>query len=115
MPDNRMFLLYIHDATDDHREAVQAIVKEHANGWAHHLPDVWIAGGHDHTYWANLIKPVLALSDAGLLVVELPRDKGQRMFAARGKNPEKMLNWLWSTYHGKPRPSKKAVNRAAKQ
>lgn len=28
------------------------------------------------------------------------------MFATRGKNPDRMLDWLWSTYHGKPRPEK---------
>lgn len=106
MADNKMFLLYLHDANDAHREAVQAIVKKHANGWAHHLPDLWIAGGHDHTYWADLVKPVLSLSDAGLLVLELPREKSKRMFAVRGKNPSRMLDWLWSTYYGRERPKK---------
>ncbi|HEU4462581.1 MAG TPA: hypothetical protein VFR75_08310 [Solirubrobacterales bacterium] len=101
-----MFLLYLHDASDEHREAVQEIVKTHATRWSHHLPDVWIAGGHDHKYWANLISPVLALSDAGLLVLKLPNEKGKRMFATRGNNPDRMLDWLWSTYHGKERPKK---------
>jgi hypothetical protein len=110
MADNQMFLLYLHDATDEHREAVQEIVKAHANGWSHHLPDIWIAGGHSHKYWANLIAPVLALSDAGLLVLKLPKEKSERMFASRGNNPDRMLDWLWATYHGKER-SKKPLRR----
>jgi hypothetical protein len=104
MADNPMFLIYVHDANDDQREAIQAIVKTHANGWSHHLPDLWIAGGQSHTYWADLIKPILALSGAGLVVLELPRDKAKRMFAVRGKNPPRMLDWLWSSYYGKERP-----------
>jgi hypothetical protein len=102
--EKNMFLLYLHDASDEHREAVQQIVKTHADGWAHHLPDLWLAEGHDHKYWGDLIAPVLALSEAGLLVFELPRERDHRMFATRGKNPNHMLDWLWSTYYGKPRP-----------
>lgn len=104
-PAHEMFLLYLHDGTDSHREAVQQIVKTHAAHWAHHLPDVWIVAGHDHKYWANLIHPVLALSNAGLVVLELPRAKDERMFALRGNNPNRMIDWLWETYYGEPRPA----------
>lgn len=101
-----MFLIYLHDGTDAHREAVQQIVKAHAARWAHHLPDIWIASGHDHVYWGDLINPVLALSNAGLIIFELPKEKADRMFALRGHNSERMSDWLWETYYGEPRPGK---------
>lgn len=97
-----MSVLFLHDATDAHREAVQQIVKAHASCWWHHFPDLWIAGGHSHLYWADLIEPVLALSRAGLIVLELPRDSSQRMFATRGANPAGMAEWLWEIYYGRP-------------
>lgn len=108
MADTKMFLLYLHDAEDRHREAVQQIVKAHAQGWAHHLPDIWIAGGHNHAYWGDLVAPVLALSNAGLVVLELPQQKSQRMFALRGQNPKAFGDWLWATYFGQPRPTQAA-------
>lgn len=104
MSDSPMFLLYLHDATNAHREAVQQIAKAHTKTWWHHLPDLWIVGGHTHSYWADLIKPVLALSKAGVVVLELPREKDARMFAFRGTNPAGMGDWLWSTYYGHPKP-----------
>lgn len=99
-----MFLLAIGPSSDDQRNAVQSIVRAHANGWWHHLPDVWIVGGHDHTYWGNLIKPVLAMSGTKLLVLELPRTVEMRMFAVRGPVPEAGKEWLWETYYEQPMP-----------
>jgi hypothetical protein len=100
------YVISLGTGTDDHRNAVQAIIKRHAVNWWHYLPDLWIVIGHDHTYWADLVKPVLALSGARLLVLELPRDKDARMFAYRGEFPAKSGEWLWNTYHGRPKPNK---------
>jgi hypothetical protein len=105
MTANTAFVIALGNASDAQREAVQAIVKAHADDWWHNLPDVWIVGGQSHTYWGDLIKPVLALSQARVLVLELPRDKNQRMFATRGKLPGDALDWLWKTYFGRDRPS----------
>jgi len=103
-PTTRQFLIALGYASDAERAAVQAIVKAHANGWWHNLPDVWIAGGHEHAYWADLIKPVLGASNAQVVVLELPRDQAYRMFALRGPHPASSARWLWNSYHGKPRP-----------
>jgi hypothetical protein len=92
------YTLALGGASDSQREAVQALVKAHANGWWHNLPDVWIVGGHNHKYWADLIHPVLASSTARLLVLELPRDPSTRTFAYRGPFPRTTRDWLWKTY-----------------
>jgi hypothetical protein len=103
----RAYLLHLANGTDAHREAVQAIVKEHASSWWHHYPDIWIVNGHDHKYWGDLVKPVLALSNAGFLTLELPRDKSQRHWATRGQVPPGANKWLWESYFGQPQPSSK--------
>lgn len=95
-----MFIVVLDQATDDHREAVQAIVKAHANGWWHNFTDVWIVGGHEVTYWRDLIKPTLALSPARVLVMGLP-DMGQRAWATAGL-PQPMFKWLREAYSNKP-------------
>lgn len=98
------YILYVGNGSDDHREAVQAIVKEHAIAWWHYYPDIWIVTGHSHTYWADLVKPVLALSNAGFLTLELPRDQSQRHWSMRGTIPPGATKWLWESYFGKPDP-----------
>jgi hypothetical protein len=108
------FLLYVANGTDDHREAVQAIVKEHAQKWWHYFPDVWIVVGHSHKYWGDLVKPVLALSDAGFLALELPRDQAQRHWATRGKVPPGANKWLWESYFGQPMPGAKPELKSGK-
>jgi len=100
----KAFVVALGNASDAQRQAVQAIVKTHADGWWHNLPDVWIAGGHTHTYWADLIHPVLALSSARLTVLELPRSLDHRMFATRGSFPATSGDWLWKTYYGRDKP-----------
>lgn len=102
------FVIALGQVTDDHRNAVHEIVKTHAVNWWHHLPDVWIAIGHTHKYWGDLIKPVLALSDARVLVIKLPEDQSARMFAYRGRFPEAAQDWLWESYYGRERPGKVA-------
>jgi hypothetical protein len=81
---SHMYLIVTSQANDSQRNAVQAIVKEHANGWWHQLPDICIVGGHDHVYWRDLIKPVLLLSNASVIVFQLPDEKKHRMWAAAG-------------------------------
>src|SRR4051812_33387056 len=108
---HRGFTLALGNATDAQREAVQAIVKAHANGWWHNLPDVWIVGGQTHKYWADLISTVLAGSPAQLLVLKLPRSEAERMFAHRGPLPKVSSDWLWKQYYGQdpPAPKKRVV------
>jgi hypothetical protein len=101
----KAFIISIGYATDAQRNAVQAKVKANAQGWWHHLPDLWIVGGHDHTYWAELIKPDVTGTTARLLVLELPASgENNRMFAVRGQFNKNARKWLWETYYGKPYP-----------
>lgn len=99
------YVVALGNATDAQRQAVQAIVKAHANGWWHNLPDVWIVGGQTHSYWADLIKPVLATSAARVMVLELPRSLDHRMFATRGPLPPSSSTWLWKSYYGRDKPT----------
>ena len=101
---SKPFVLLLGYATDTQREQVQTLVKEHANGWWHHVPDAWIVGGHDHKFWANTVGPILSGTAARLLVLELPHETSQRMFAQRGRASRSSLDWLWKTYYGRPRP-----------
>ncbi len=89
---------------DGQRETVSELVEEHAKGWWHFLPDVWIVGGYDHKYWGELLRPVVEPASANLLVLELPREKDARMFAVRGSYATTADNWLWEFYHGRPIP-----------
>lgn len=95
----RFFMLALSEASDAHREAVHAIVRAHSGRWWHAFPDLWIAQGHNHVYWADLVKPVLALSPAALVVLELPRNASARHFSIRGGSaPELKARWLFSEY-----------------
>jgi hypothetical protein len=86
------------------REAIHELIKEHAGFWWHHLPDIWIVDGHDHKFWGNLLQPVVTPASASLLVLELPREEDERMFAVRGAYPTKPGKWLWESYFGRPMP-----------
>lgn len=105
----KAYIVSIGYATDAQRNTVQAAIKANANGWWHHLPDTWIVGGHDHTFWADLVEPLLAGTRARLLVLELPRDANARMFAVRGGLNSNARKWLWETYYGKPYPPAKSI------
>jgi len=103
---SKAFVILLGYASDEQRERVQALVKEHANGWWHHMPDAWIAGGNDHKFWGNTMAPVVAGTSARVLVLRLPDEESERMFAQRGTVPRGSLDWLWKTYHGRPRPTR---------
>lgn len=97
MSSERMHVIALNQATDAHREAVQAIVKVHATGgWWHNFADLWIVGGRDVIYWRDLIKPTLALSPAQVLVMRLPDDNA-RGWATAGV-PEPKFRWLRAVY-----------------
>lgn len=95
------FLIALNKATDENREAVQAIVKVHADGWWHNFTDIWIVGGHSASYWRDLIAPTLMNSTAEVLVMALPLDGGAW---ATSKVKTANTKWFNETYlpHGKP-------------
>jgi hypothetical protein len=95
-----MHAITLDQATDAHREAVQAIVKAHSQAWWHHFADLWIVQGHDPTYWRDLIQPTLMNSTARLLVFTLPSVSGRGWAGASiSMNVSK---WLFDTYSGRP-------------
>jgi len=101
MADTNMHIIVLQGGAPAHREAVQAIVKVHGEGWWHNLPDVWVVGGKTVTYWRDLITPTLRLSSATVLVLRLPDKGGPRNWAAGGKAANsKNMNWLRTSYSG---------------
>ena len=92
-----MFLIATSEANDPQHNAVQAIVKAHARGWWHRVPDVWVVNGHDAAYWRDLIRPVLLLSKAKVVVFQLPPQGGPRNWAIAGL-PTGAANWLFTSY-----------------
>jgi hypothetical protein len=80
------------------REAVQAIVRKHANGWWHHFPDVWIAGGHTPIFWRDRIQPIAQGQNNGVLILLLPSEDGDRRWAYFGPEAEERLSWVRQNY-----------------
>jgi hypothetical protein len=99
-----MFLIALSKGTNFQRNLIHENVKANAKGWWHYLPDVWIAGGHDHEYWGQLLRPILAGSRSTVLVVGLPQEQSMRSFAIRGESTEKTKQWLWKTFLGRTMP-----------
>jgi hypothetical protein len=105
-----VFLIALSETNDAQRNAVQAIVKAHATEWWHEVPDVWVAQGHTHHYWRDLIAPVLLLSPAIVAVFQLPAHASERMWAFNTM-PRERSQWLFEKYTGvdpplpPPRPS----------
>jgi hypothetical protein len=99
----RAYLVALGYATVQQRNAVQAKVKEHALGWWHEMPDVWIVGGQSHKFWADLLGPLVTGTTARLLVLQLPDEQNHRMFAVRN-TPVEANKWLWETYFDRPFP-----------
>jgi hypothetical protein len=97
-----MYLIALSQANDSQRDAIQAIVKAHADAWWHELPDIWVAGGQDAAYWTSLIKPVLLLSSAAVIVFKLP-PKTERAVSWTRLSHEQ-TTWLWETYAEMPQP-----------
>lgn len=98
---NNPFLIALNKATDENREAVQAIVKVHATGWWHNFTDVWIVGGHNAPYWRDLIAPTLMNSTAEVLVLALPSGGGSW---ATSKVKTANTKWLRETYLPQEKP-----------
>ncbi len=103
------FVIMLGNITAPQRNAAHELIKKDANGWWHHLPDVWIVGGHGHKHWADLLAPIINGTPGKLVVLELPRDHAERMFAQRNGGQwvkaEESSRWLWETYYGRPKPS----------
>lgn len=99
MASRSWFVISIGYASDLQRNAIHSAIKSHAPGWWHHLPDTWIVAGHNHKYWGDLVQPILATTPATALVLELPRNPEQRMFASRGPFDQSAKDWLWRSYY----------------
>jgi hypothetical protein len=89
------------------RNKVQAVVKEHANGWWHFFADLWIVGGRGGTghgpttEWRDLIlKSLGAGSGVGVLVLQLPPNSADRWWAMSGPDGETRAEWLRKNLRG---------------
>lgn len=84
-------------ATDEQREAVHAVVKEHARGWWHHMTDAWIVFGHTAKQWRDWTRDAARGGPASVLVLTLPDDPGRR-WAYVGPDAKKRMEWVHRNY-----------------
>lgn len=80
----------------EQRDAIQSVVKEHARGWWHRFPDVWIVGGGTAKEWRDRVKPFIGSGGASVLVITLPSEG--RRWAYFGPDGEQRMKWLHSSY-----------------
>jgi len=82
------------------REAVQKVVKEHANGWWHRLPNVWMVGGHSAAFWRDQISPLLPNPGAtSVLVLRLAPNSESAKWSYWGPNAADRMAWLHRNFH----------------
>lgn len=76
--------------TIEERGAIQAIVKEHANGWWHRATDMWIVGGGTASDWTDKIRTILPGAGPSSVIV-LSLGEG---WAFYGPNSAQKAEWL---------------------
>jgi len=96
------FIIVFDELSDERREVAHALIKEKSSGWWHNMPNVWIAGGHNASYWRDELKPIVAGTSATILVMRLPSELPQRHWAFFGPKAEEKTLWLKETYSGRP-------------
>lgn len=87
-----LFVIILDQANDAEREAMQGIVKKHAEGWWHRFEDVWFVGGKTAAEWRDLAKPAIKAGPSAILVMRLP-DK-PRAWSYYGPQAKERLKWL---------------------
>ncbi len=101
MPGTQFFAVVLDRGSPEEREAIQAVVKEHANGWWHRFESFWVVGGHTASWWRDQLRPSIAAGPSTLLVMKLPADES-RAWAAFGPNMEERFRWMHGTYTRNP-------------
>jgi hypothetical protein len=86
--------------TPEEREAIHALVKEHANGWWHRFANVWFVGGRTAAWWRDTLRPAKR-PGSSILVLRLPDPDG-RAWASIGPNSPERFHWLHATYTKNP-------------
>jgi hypothetical protein len=99
-------MIVLDRATPEEREAVHALVKQHAKGWWHQFSDVWIAGGKTSREWRDILRGTIPGGTSSLLVIALP-EEGRRQWSFRGPRVRRRTRWLHTTYSGKTPPWEK--------
>jgi hypothetical protein len=89
-------VIVLGDVTDSEREDIDSIIREHAIGCWHELTNVWIAGGHSHSFWLETIEPILSGGGSEFLALALP--KSGRGFSGYMVDVDQKLRWLHQNY-----------------
>jgi hypothetical protein len=98
MASSDLYAVIVEELSAERAEVVQALLEEKGNGWWwHNLPNVWIVGGGSTAFWRDAIRPVVAGTDAKVLVLRLPREKGDR-WASFGGGEKKPFKWLHEAF-----------------
>ena len=86
-----LFILVANELSDEQREKIQDVVKANADGWWHHMPNVWLLSGKTATAWRDLVKDIVAPGPAGILVFKV-----DTVFSGgwSGYTQKKMYPWL---------------------
>lgn len=104
MPKTPAKILLVDGATPLQLTAIQALVTQHANGWWHHMTNVWIVGSTESaTFWRDLIRPIVATQIGetvvpSVLVLDLPPAEMTRDWAYFGPSQQNQIGWLLSNY-----------------
>jgi hypothetical protein len=92
-------LILVDEATPDQLNSVHLKIKKAANGWWHHLPSAWIAGGDlSAGQWMDLLKDSISDGSASLVILALPNLAQDRDWAFFGGDSKKRAGWLHKTY-----------------
>src|SRR5437868_4271855 len=99
-----MFLVLLDEATAESRAAVHESIKEHAagRGWWHHFPNVWIVGGGSAIFWRDLLRNLIP-PPGSVLVMKLPDQDPERLWAYSGPGSSTRTKWLNESYSHRPR------------
>jgi hypothetical protein len=109
-------VIVLNAATNDEREAVQAIVRVHARGWWHRFADAWIVGGYEPAFWKTLIKPVIPNGSSSVLILALPESAADKNFAYYGVETEDRNKWLLQNLRdGEGVKASRSLTRRARQ
>jgi hypothetical protein len=96
-------LIVIDRAQASQLNAIHTFIAANANGWWHHMSNVWLVGSDKSTeWWREQIRPfLLPLPGAptpGVLVLALPPGELFREWAYFGPNDSDQIGWLHDNY-----------------
>jgi hypothetical protein len=79
------------------------LITANANGWWHHMSNVWVVGSDKPpVWWRDQIMPLLVplpgMPTPSLLVVSLPPGESFRDWAYFGPDDANQIDWLHENY-----------------